>query len=126
VFLANAKTTFVAKDPTHFHLYFPPALSADGLWINTTKKAVSTTRRCVARWAWSSTARTSSSRASRATTSRRSTTITGIPLPAGDPFIAAEYKDKPITGDVAAAKKVLTDAGSPTPATRSRTRPASR
>src|SRR4051812_27239520 len=37
-FLANAKTTFVAKDPAHFKLWFPPALSADGLWINTTKK----------------------------------------------------------------------------------------
>ena len=36
-FIPNAKTIYVAKDPAHHKLWFPPALS-HGLCINTTKK----------------------------------------------------------------------------------------
>jgi peptide/nickel transport system substrate-binding protein len=39
------------------------------------------------------------------------TSVTGIPQPTGDQYIAPEYKDKTFSIDVDGAKKVLTDAG---------------
>jgi peptide/nickel transport system substrate-binding protein len=37
--------------------------------------------------------------------------VTGLPTPAGEPFLAAEYKGKEFKVDVAGAKKLLTGAG---------------
>jgi peptide/nickel transport system substrate-binding protein len=109
-FLANAKTTFVAKDPAHFKLWFPPALSADGLWLNTTKKPFDNPalRRAMdmvinrndvfvqAEAGWFK---------------PEIDNITGIPTPAGDPFISTKYKTVKSQTDVATAKKELTDNG---------------
>ena len=39
------------------------------------------------------------------------TSVTGLPSPSGDEFIADAYKDKDYKVDVAGAKKLLTDAG---------------
>lgn len=109
-FLANAKTTFVAKDPTHFKLWFPPALSADGLWINTTKAPFNNPhlRRAMGMVV------------NRADIFNEGEagyfkpeidSITGIPTPAGDNFIGPAYKGKNGQTDVAAAKAELTSNG---------------
>jgi peptide/nickel transport system substrate-binding protein len=109
-FLANAKTTFVAKDPAHFKLWFPPALSADGLWFNTTKKPFDNPhlRRAI------------SMVVNRADIFNQGEAgyfkpeidnITGIPTPAGEPFISSQYKTMKSQTDVATAKKELTDNG---------------
>jgi peptide/nickel transport system substrate-binding protein len=109
-FLANAKTTFVAKDPAHFKLWFPPALSADGLWINTTKKPFDNPHL----------RRAMSMVINRADIFNQGEAgyfkpeidnITGIPTPAGEPFISSKYKTTKSETDVATAKKELTDNG---------------
>jgi peptide/nickel transport system substrate-binding protein len=109
-FLANAKTTFVAKDPAHFKLWFPPALSADGLWLNTTKKPFDNAHL----------RRAMSQVINRADIFNQGEAgyfkpeidnITGIPLPAGDSYLAPQYKGKNSQTDVATAKKELTDNG---------------
>jgi peptide/nickel transport system substrate-binding protein len=109
-FLANAKTTFVAKDPAHFKLWFPPALSADGLWLNTTKKPFDNAHL----------RRAMSQVINRADVFNQGEagyfkpeidSITGIPTPAGDSFIAPQYKGKNSQTDLATAKKELTDNG---------------
>jgi peptide/nickel transport system substrate-binding protein len=109
-FLANAKTTFVAKDPAHFKLWFPPSLSADGLFLNTTKAPFNNAHL----------RRAMSMVISREDIFQQGEAgyfkpkidnITGIPTPAGDPFIADEYKNKSSQADVATAKKELTDNG---------------
>jgi peptide/nickel transport system substrate-binding protein len=109
-FLANAKTTFVAKDPAHFKLWFPAALSADGLWINTTKKPFDNPHL----------RRAMSMVINRADIFNQGEAgyfkpeidnITGIPTPAGDPFISSKYKTTKSQTDVATAKKELTDNG---------------
>jgi peptide/nickel transport system substrate-binding protein len=109
-FLANAKTTFVAKDPAHFKLWFPPALSADGLWINTTRKPFDNAH---LRRAMSMVMNREDIfvQGEAGYFKPKVDNITGIPTPAGDSFIAAEYKGKAAQADVATAKKELTDNG---------------
>ncbi|HEY2672956.1 MAG TPA: ABC transporter substrate-binding protein [Rugosimonospora sp.] len=109
-FLANAKTTFVARDPAHFKLWFPPALSADGLWLNTTKKPLDNPH---LRRAMSMVINRDDifNEGEAGYFKPKIDNITGIPTPAGDPFISAAYKGKSSQTDVATAKKELTDNG---------------
>jgi peptide/nickel transport system substrate-binding protein len=109
-FLANAKTTFVAKDPAHYKLWFPPALSADGLWINTTKKPFDNPH---LRRAMSMVINRDDifNQGEAGYFKPKIENITGIPTPAGNDFIGAAYKDKASESDVATAKKELTDNG---------------
>ena len=109
-FQPNGKTTYVAKDPTHFKLWFPPALSADGLWFNTTKKPFDNAhlRRAIGMVV------------NRADVFNQGEAgyfkpkidnITGVPTPQGDSFISADYKGKSAQASADAAKKELTDNG---------------
>lgn len=109
-FMANAKTTFVAKDPAHFKLWFPPALSADGLWINTTKAPFDNAH---LRRAMSMVINRDDifNQAMAGYFKPKVGNITGIPTPAGDAFLAPEYKGKSSEADLATAKKELTDNG---------------
>ncbi len=109
-FLANAKTTFVAKDPAHFKLWFPPALSADGLWINTTKQPFDNPH---LRRAMSMVLNREDIfvQGEAGYFKPKIDNITGIPTPAGESFIAPAYKGKKSETDVATAKKELTDNG---------------
>ncbi|MFC1401668.1 MULTISPECIES: ABC transporter substrate-binding protein [Streptacidiphilus] len=110
VFIPNAKTIYAAKDPAHNHLYFPPNLSADGLWINTTVKPFDNP----------------ALRGAMAMVINREdifnqgesgyfkplvNSVTGLPTPAGNSFIAPQYQGKTATVDVAGAKAKLTAAG---------------
>jgi peptide/nickel transport system substrate-binding protein len=109
-FLANAKSTFAAKDPAHFKLWFPPALSADGLWINSTKAPLDNPH---LRRAMSMVINRDDvfNEGEAGYFKPKIDNITGIPTPAGDAFIAAEFRGKSPQADVAAAKKELTDNG---------------
>jgi peptide/nickel transport system substrate-binding protein len=109
-FLANAKTTFVAKDSNHFKLWFPPALSADGLWINTTRKPFDNAH---LRRAMSMVINRDDifNQGEAGYFKPKIDNITGIPTPAGDSFIGAAYKGQSSQADVTAAKKELTDNG---------------
>ena len=109
-FIAEIDKVYTGKDKDHNKIFFPPNLGAHGLWINTTHKPFDDK---VLR------------KAMNMVINRDDvfqigesgyfypavTNITGIPTPAGEPFIADEFKGKDVTVDVAGATKLLTDAG---------------
>jgi len=110
VFIPNAKTVYQAKDPAHFQLWFPPTLGIHGLWFNTT----------AAPWDNASLRRAVSMVVNREDIFNQGesgyfypqvTNVTGIPTPAGDPFISADYQGKNQAVDVDGAKALLTTAG---------------
>jgi peptide/nickel transport system substrate-binding protein len=110
VFIPNYKTVFVDKDPAHYKVWAASNLGIHGLWINTTKKPFDNV---------------ALRKAMNMVVNRKDifvkaeaeyfhpliTSVTGIPSPVGDAFIAPDYKDKNQDVDVEGAKKVLTDAG---------------
>ncbi|GAA1969024.1 ABC transporter substrate-binding protein [Catenulispora subtropica] len=109
-FMSDAKTTFVAKDPAHFKLYFPAQLSADGLWFNTTKKPFDDPH---LRRAMSMVINRDDifNQGEAGYFKPKIESITGIPTPQGEPYIAPDFKGKAPEADVASAKKELTDNG---------------
>lgn len=110
VFVPNYKAVYVDKDPAHHKLWFPADLGIHGLWLNTTKKPFDNP---------------ALRRAMNLVINRddiftqgeagyfypKIESVTGIPTPAGESFIAPEYKGKNHAVDVDAAKKELTGAG---------------
>jgi peptide/nickel transport system substrate-binding protein len=110
VFIPNYKTVFVDKDSAHHKVWAPPVLGIHGLYINTAKKPFDNA---------------ALRRAMNMVVSREDIftqaeagyfhplvkSVTGLPSPAGDAFIAAEYKGQEHKVDVDGAKQVLTQAG---------------
>ncbi|NUT50541.1 MAG: ABC transporter substrate-binding protein [Saccharothrix sp.] len=110
VFIPNYEAVYTSKDPEHYKLYFPPVLGIHGLWFNTKVKP------------WDNPALR---RAVNMVINRddiftqgeagyfypKVDNITGIPTPAGESYIAPEFKGKTVTVDVEAAKKELTSNG---------------
>jgi len=110
VFVPNVKAVYQDKDPKNHKLWFPANLGIHGLWINTTRKPFDNP---------------ALRRAMNLVINRddifqqgeagyfypKVESMTGIPTPAGESFIAPEYKDLKHKVDVEAAKKELTEAG---------------
>jgi peptide/nickel transport system substrate-binding protein len=110
VFVPNYKAVYVDKDPAHHKLWFPANLGIHGLWINTTKKPFDNP---------------ALRRAMDKVINRddifmqgeagyfypKVESVTGIPTPAGESFIAPEFKDKKHAVDVDGAKAELAAAG---------------
>ncbi|HUQ58079.1 ABC transporter substrate-binding protein [Lentzea sp.] len=109
-FIPNYQAAYTSKDPQNHKLWFPPVLGVHGLWFNTKNKP------------WDDPALR---RAANMVVNRddifnqgeagyfypKVDNITGIPTPAGESFIAPQFKDKRMTVDVEGAKKALTEAG---------------
>jgi peptide/nickel transport system substrate-binding protein len=109
IFITDFKQNYVDKDPKHNVFWGANVLSPDMLLVNSTKapfdnvafrKAVNMV---VDRKAQAETARSNAGPELKS--------VTGIPQPTGDQYIAPDYKGKDFSIDVAGAKKVLTDAG---------------
>jgi peptide/nickel transport system substrate-binding protein len=110
VFIPNYQAVYTGKDPKNHKLWFPPVLGVHGLWFNTKQKP------------WDNPVLR---RAANMVVNRddiftqgeagyfypKVDNITGIPTPAGESFIAPQYKDKTVKVDVDGAKKVLTEGG---------------
>jgi peptide/nickel transport system substrate-binding protein len=110
VFISNYQAVYVAKDPAHHKLWFPPTLAVHGLFLNTQRKPFDdpALRRAM------------NLAVDRGDIFKQGeagyfypevTNVTGIPTPAGDEFISSEFKDQKHKVDVEAAKQELTDAG---------------
>ncbi|MDK1472037.1 ABC transporter substrate-binding protein [Streptomyces sp. 549] len=109
VFMPDYKQLYVAKDPEHNKLWFPSGLGIHGLWFNTARQPLDdpALRRAIAMVV----DRRAIHVQAQATLYPEITNPTGIPLPAGEPFLAPEYKDATTKVDVEGAKKLLKDAG---------------
>lgn len=108
-FIANYKKVYVSKDPANNKVWYPTNLGADVLYVNTTKAPFNdaAVRKAVSQVVDRKAISTQASQGVYPAI----TSITGLPTPAGDPFIAPQFKDKTLAGDVSSAKKLLTDAG---------------
>ncbi|MFE5962013.1 ABC transporter substrate-binding protein [Streptomyces rubiginosohelvolus] len=109
VFMPNHKQLFIDKDPKNHQLWFPSGLGIHGLWFNTTRKPFDNPalRKAMAMVV----DRKAIHIQAQATLYPEITNPTGIPLPAGEPFLAPEYENATTKPDVAGAKKVLVEAG---------------
>ncbi|MFJ1744796.1 ABC transporter substrate-binding protein [Streptomyces sp. NPDC088116] len=109
VFMPNYKQLYVARDPKNNKLWFPSGLGIHGLWFNTEKGALSNAslRKAMAMVV----DRRAIHVQAQATLYPEITNPTGVPLPAGESFLAPAYKNATTKPDVAGAKKVLSDAG---------------
>ncbi len=110
VFIPNPKAVYQSKDPAHNMLWFPPTISAHGLWLNTQKKPFDDANLRVAM----------SMVINRSDVVQQGeagyfypeiTNVTGIPTPAGNSFIDPAYANKNFTVDVPGAKALLTSHG---------------
>ncbi|WP_107101534.1 ABC transporter substrate-binding protein [Peterkaempfera griseoplana] len=109
VFMPNYKQLFINKDAAHNKLWFPSGLGIHGLWLNTARKPLDNPalRRAINLVV----DRQAIFVQAESTLYPEIENPTGIPLPAGDPYLAPDYKGAKLTVDVDKAKKELTDAG---------------
>jgi len=110
VFIPNYQTVFVAKDPANHKVWAPPVLGIHGLYINTTKKPFDN---AALRNAMNMVINREDIfvQAEAGYFHPLVKSVTGLPSPAGDSFVAEEFKGKEHTVDVEGAKKLLADAG---------------
>lgn len=110
VFIPNYQAVYTSKDPAHHKLWFPPTLGVHGLWLNTQKKPFDNP---VLRRAMSMVINRDDifNQGEAGYFYPKVDNPTGIPTPAGEPFIAPQYQGKTVTVDVPGAKKLLTDNG---------------
>ncbi|MER5702025.1 ABC transporter substrate-binding protein [Micromonospora sp. NPDC002296] len=110
VFIPNVKTVFVGKDPANHKVWAPPVLGIHGLYINTTRKPFDNP---ALRRAMNMVVNREDifQQASAGYFHPVVTSVTGLPSPAGDAYVAAEFKGQQQRIDVDGAKKVLTEAG---------------
>ena len=110
VFIPNYKTVYVAKDQQHNKVWPAPVLGIHGLWLNTTKKPFDNP--ALRRAMDMVIDRTDIfNQAEAGWFHPEVTSVTGLPSPAGDSFIAPEYQGQTHKVDVEGAKKLLTGAG---------------
>jgi len=107
-YIANYQQVFDSKDPAYVS-WFPSGLNIDALWFNCAqwpfndvnlRKAVSM---IIDRQTLSTTGSTGAA--------GPLTSVTGLPLPAGQSFIASQYQGQTYSVDVAGAQQLLTQAG---------------
>ena len=110
VFIPNYKAVFTDKDPAHYKIWAPPVLGIHGLYINTTKKPFDNPK---LRQAMNMVVNREDifQQAEAGYFHPVITSVTGLPSPAGDPFVAPEYKGRNHTVDVEGAKTLLAGAG---------------
>ncbi len=110
VFIPNYKTVYAAKDPAHYKLWFPAQISAHGLWFNTEKAPWNNAK---LRQAVNKVINRDDvfNQGEAGYFYPKNDQVTGIPVPAGESFIAPEYQGKTVAVDVPGAKALLTGAG---------------
>jgi peptide/nickel transport system substrate-binding protein len=107
--LPNVQSAFVDKDPEHNVYWAPAGLGIDAMFVNTTKKPFDDV-------AFRQAVNMVIDREQHQQIAREGgvpliTSVTGLPTPAGDPYISEEFAGEEYEVDVDGAKKVLTDAG---------------
>lgn len=108
-FLPNVQQAFVGEDPDHNVYWAPAGLGIDAMFVNTTKKPFDDVafRQAVNKVI----DREQHQQIAREGGVPLLSSVTGLPTPAGDPFISDEFAGEDYAVDVDGAKQILTDAG---------------
>lgn len=109
-FISNYQAVYVDKDPEHHKLWFPGTLAIHGLFLNTEHKPFDDP---ALRRAMSMVVDREDifNQGEAGYFYPQVTSVTGIPTPAGDAFLAPEFKGKTYEIDVEGAKEELTSNG---------------
>ncbi|MGW2094450.1 ABC transporter substrate-binding protein [Promicromonospora sukumoe] len=108
-FIADYENVYIAQDPEHYHQYAAGGLGIDVLYLNNETKPFDdkafrqALNMVVDRQELVDVATSGVNPAL--------TSVTGLPLPAGEEFLAAEYADQEHAVDVEGARALLEDAG---------------
>ncbi|MDT0268439.1 ABC transporter substrate-binding protein [Streptomyces sp. DSM 44915] len=109
VFIPNYEDVYLSHDPEHFNLWFPTGLGIHGLWINTEREPFDDV---VLRQAMNlAVDRQAIHEQGHAGAFPVVESPTGLPLPAGDSFLAPEYQGVTVERDVEAARALLEENG---------------
>lgn len=108
-FIADYQNVYIDKDKAHNQAFYPAGLGIDYLALNTQKAPFNDV---AVRQALNTVVdRAKESKVAESGVFPELKNVTGLPTPAGDSFIADDYKSQNYKVDVTAAKKILTDAG---------------
>jgi peptide/nickel transport system substrate-binding protein len=107
-FIPNIKDAYLSKDKDNKY-WAPAGLGVDGLWFNTTTKPFN--NKALRQALNLVVDRNKHREVAREGSVPPLTSVTGLPTPAGDPYITDAYKGKDYKIDVDGAKSILTDAG---------------
>ncbi|MDO8143358.1 MULTISPECIES: ABC transporter substrate-binding protein [unclassified Isoptericola] len=108
-FIADYENVYIAADPEHYHQYAAAGLGIDALFVNNEEKPFDDVafRRALNM----ALDRQSITDVATSGVNPPITSVTGLPLPAGEEFISDELAGEELSADVEGAKQVLTDAG---------------
>ncbi|WP_418275036.1 ABC transporter substrate-binding protein [Isoptericola jiangsuensis] len=108
-FIADYENVYIAADPDHHHQYAAAGLGVDALFLNNTEKPFDDVafRRALNM----AVDRAEITQIATSGVNPPLTSVTGLPLPAGEDFVSAEYAGQEYAVDVEGAKQLLTDAG---------------
>lgn len=107
--IPNVQSAFLDHDAEHNHLWTPAGLSIDAMFVNTTRAPFDNV-------AFRQAVNMVIDREAHTAIAREGaipgiTSVTGLPTPAGDPFIAPQFQGENYVVDIDGAKQVLEDAG---------------
>lgn len=108
-FISDYENVYIAKDSAHNNFWAPSGLGADVLYLNTETKPFNDPAMRVALSMVID--RTAIFEIASEGVFPEVTSVTGMPTPAGDPYMSDAYKGKDYEVDVDGAKAVLADAG---------------
>ncbi|UOQ87782.1 ABC transporter substrate-binding protein [Agromyces endophyticus] len=108
-FIPNVQSAYLDKDPDHNVYWAAAGLGTDSMFVNTTTKPFDDV-------AFRQAVNLVVDRQKHQEIAREGgvpelTSVTGLPTPAGDAYIADEFQGEDYSVDVDAAKKILSDAG---------------
>ncbi|MZE55782.1 ABC transporter substrate-binding protein [Streptomyces sp. SID5770] len=109
VSLPNIDKVYTSRDPAHHKAWFPSGLGIHGLWINTERGPFKD--RALRRAVNLVVDRQLIHQQGQYGLAPAVESPTGIMLPAGEPFLAPQYKDARLKVDVPAAQRILKEAG---------------
>lgn len=108
-FIADFENVYIAQDPEHYHQYAAGGLGIDVLYLNNETKPFDDK---AFRQALSMVIdRTELVDVATSGVNPALTSVTGLPLPAGEEFLSADYADQEFEVDVEGARALLEDAG---------------